>query len=74
MLQTRSLLYQQAELTTLERELNKIDSEEKVQLYLSSRSHDQNERRKAVFDEIQNRLREYSKHPLSQFPGRNEVF
>lgn len=60
MLQTRILLNQQAQLATLEAELNRLDSEEKVQLYLSSRAHDGNERRKALFSEIQGCLREYS--------------
>ena len=64
LLQTRSLLYQQTELTRLEAELNRLDVEEKVQLNLSSVTHDGNENRKAVFKDIQHRLREYSTYFL----------
>jgi hypothetical protein len=73
MLQTRCLLYQQERLAALEAELNKIDSEEKVQLYLSSRIHDRNERRKTVLEDIQHRLREYSMYPLSKIVEGNTM-
>lgn len=58
-LHARSLLLAQAELISLESQLNAIDAEERVQLYLSSCGHDNNQRRLSLLEVIKTKLEAY---------------
>ena len=58
-LHTRTLLRAQAELVSLESQLNTIDAEERVQLYLSSWAHDGNQRRLSLLEIIKTKLEAY---------------
>lgn len=60
-LHARCLLLAQDELSTLEAQLTELDTGERVQLFLSSRAHDGNERRRAVLNKIRSKLREFRK-------------
>ncbi|KAH7069403.1 hypothetical protein FB567DRAFT_598715 [Paraphoma chrysanthemicola] len=61
---TRCLLLAQDEILSLERELQRLDGAERVQLYLSSREHDANPARLAILKELRVKLREYDKDLL----------
>ena len=58
-LHARSLLLAQAELLSLESQLNAIDVEERVQLFLSSHRHDNNQRRLSLLQIIKTKLEAY---------------
>ncbi|KAI4179165.1 MAG: hypothetical protein LQ346_007253 [Caloplaca aetnensis] len=56
---SQSLLLAQAELSSLESQLNAVDTEERVQLYLSSCAHDNNQRRLSLLKTIKTKLESY---------------
>ncbi|KAL8920335.1 MAG: hypothetical protein Q9208_006306 [Pyrenodesmia sp. 3 TL-2023] len=58
-LHVRSLLLAQAELASLESQLNAVDTEERVQLYLSSYGHDNNQSRLSLLKTIKTKLEAY---------------
>jgi len=60
-LHLRVLLEQQAHLSGLERDLDKCDDEETVQLHLSSCKQDKNSRRRQLVEDIATALRNYDK-------------
>jgi hypothetical protein len=61
-LHTRCLLLAQDEISSLEEQLQGLDSAERTQLYLSSRKHDANSERKRVLTELRLKLREYGQY------------
>lgn len=58
-LHMRNLLEQQDQLSELESRLNECDDNESIQLFLSSRRQDRNQERRALMEEIRQRLATY---------------
>lgn len=61
-LHARCLLLAQDELQDLEAQLWQADSNEEVQLYLSSRAHDANAHRRSLLEQIPVKLRIYRQY------------
>lgn len=61
-LHARCLLLAQDELQGLEAQLWQSDSNEQVQLYLSSRSHDANAHRRSLLEQVAVKLRTYRQY------------
>lgn len=62
MLHCRLLLLGQQELCDLEKRLNEIDTADRTQLFLSSRTYDDNLERNQVLSDIRTKLRQYGPH------------
>lgn len=60
----RLLLYKQDSLAVLERELDRIDLEERRPLYLGNRRRDGNDARRDIMKRIDQELAEYGKYCL----------
>lgn len=60
-LHTRCLLLAQDEICSLEDRLQRLDADERVQLYLSSRQYDENAERQKLLADIKAKLREYGR-------------